>query len=70
ASSWQSHVNNVTRMIKEYKSLTKASAAQIIGYEDLVTLQKDLKTAEKVIKHMDAYQKFMGITGVKESKLT
>ncbi|MEK5487367.1 hypothetical protein [Lysinibacillus sp. FSL M8-0355] len=70
ASSWQSHVNNVNRMIKEYKSLTKASAAQIIGYDNLVTLQKDLKTAEKVIKDMDAYQKLMGITGVKESKLT
>ncbi|KPN96098.1 hypothetical protein [Lysinibacillus sp. ZYM-1] len=69
ASSWQSHVNNVNRMIKEYKSLTKASAAQIIGYDSLVTLQKDLKTAEKVIKDMDAYQKLSGTTGVTESKL-
>ncbi|WP_155591516.1 hypothetical protein [Lysinibacillus cavernae] len=69
ASSWQSHVNNVNRMIKEYKSLTKASAAQIVGYDALVTLQKDLKTAEKVIKDMDAYQKLSVTTGVTESKL-
>ncbi|WEA37895.1 hypothetical protein [Lysinibacillus fusiformis] len=69
ASSWQSHVNNVARMVKEYKSLTKASAAQIEGYDSLVTLQKDLKTAEKVIKDMDAYQKLSGVTGVTESKL-
>jgi len=69
ASSWQSHVNNVARMVKEYKSLTKASAAKIEGYDSLVTLQKDLKTAEKVIKDMDAYQKLSGTTGVTESKL-
>lgn len=69
ASSWQSHVNNVNQIIKEYKSLTKASAAQIIGYDNLVTLQKDLKAAEKVIKDMDAYQKLSATTGVTESKL-
>ncbi|MGG2073232.1 hypothetical protein AB1J28_07775 [Lysinibacillus irui] len=69
ASSWQSHVNNVNRMIKEYKSLTKTSAAQIVGYDSLVTLQKDLKAAEKVIKDMDAYQKLSRTAGVTESKL-
>lgn len=69
AGSWQSHVNNVNQMIKEYKSLTKASAAQINGYDSLVTLQKDLKAAEKVIKDMDAYQKLSATTGVTESKL-
>ncbi|WP_249664451.1 hypothetical protein, partial [Lysinibacillus sp. D4B1_S16] len=46
-----------------------ASAAQIEGYDSLVTLKKDLKTAEKVIKDMDAYQKLSGVTGVTESKL-
>ncbi|MFJ7368215.1 hypothetical protein ACIQVU_02020 [Lysinibacillus sp. NPDC098008] len=69
ASSWQSHVNNVNRMIKEYKGLTKASAAQITDYNSLATLQKDLKVAEKVIKSIDAYQKLAEVAGVKESKL-
>ncbi|WP_341299663.1 hypothetical protein MHB44_14030 [Lysinibacillus sp. FSL H8-0500] len=69
ASSWQSHVNNVGRMVKEYKGLTKVSAAQITDYNRLVTLQKDLKIAEKVIKSIDAYQKLTEVAGVKESKL-
>lgn len=67
--SWQSHVNNVNRIINEYKSLTKNSAAKIIGYEDILTLQKDFKAAEKVIKDMDAYKKLSQTTGVAESKL-
>ncbi|MGE7947580.1 hypothetical protein [Lysinibacillus sp. NPDC093688] len=67
--SWQGHVNNVNRIINEYKGLTKNSAAKIVGYDSLVTLQKDFKAAEKMIKDMDAYQKLSETPGVAESKL-
>ena len=67
--SWQSHVNNVNRIINEYKGLTKNSAAKIVGYGSIVTLQKDFKTAEKIIKDMDAYNKLSETPGVAESKL-
>jgi len=67
--SWQSHVNNVNRIINEYKGLTKTSSAKIVGYDSIVTLQKNLKTAEKVIKDMDAYKKLSEVTGVTQSKL-
>ncbi|MEB2299750.1 hypothetical protein LAV72_08965 [Lysinibacillus xylanilyticus] len=67
--SWQGHVNNVNRIINEYKGLTKNSAAKIVGYNSLVTLQKDFKAAEKMIKDMDAYQKLSETPGVAESKL-
>ncbi len=67
--SWQSHVNNINRIINEYKGLTKNSAAKIIGYEDILILQKDFKATEKVIKDMDAYKKLSQTTGVAESKL-
>ncbi|MGE8005588.1 hypothetical protein [Lysinibacillus sp. NPDC093216] len=68
-TSWQSHVNNVNRIINEYKGLTKNSAAKIVGYDSMVTLQKDFKAAEKIIKDMDAYQKLSVTPGVAESKL-
>ncbi|KOS60076.1 hypothetical protein FJQ98_18260 [Lysinibacillus agricola] len=68
-NSWQGHVNNVNRIINEYKGLTKTSVAKIVGYESIVTLQKDFKTAEKIIKDMDAYQKLSETPGVAESKL-
>lgn len=67
--SWQGHVNNVNRIINEYKGLTKNSAAKIVGYNSLLTLQKDFKAAEKIIKDMDAYQKLSETPGVAESKL-
>lgn len=67
--SWQGHINNVNRIINEYKSLTKNSAAKIVGYNSLLTLQKDFKAAEKIIKDMDAYQKLSETPGVAESKL-
>ncbi|MBG9456336.1 rhoptry protein [Lysinibacillus sphaericus] len=67
--SWQGHVNNVNRIINEYKGLTKNSAAKIVGYNSLITLQKDFKAAEKIIKDMDAYQKLSETPGVAESKL-
>ncbi|WP_264987032.1 hypothetical protein [Lysinibacillus piscis] len=66
--SWQSHVNNVNRIITEYKGLTKASAMQIVNYERLVTLQKDLKIADKVIKDIDAYKQLTETKGVAENK--
>jgi len=67
--SWQSHVNNINRIINEYKGLTKNSAAKIVGYDSLITLQKDFKAAEKIIKDMEAYQKLSETPGVAESKL-
>lgn len=67
--SWQGHVNNVNRIINEYKGLTKNSAAKIVGYERIVTLQKDFKAADKIIKDMNAYQKLSETPGVAESKL-
>ena len=69
AQTWQNHVTNVNRIISEYKSLTKTSAGKIIGYEGITQLQKDLKTAEKIIKQIDAYDALLKLTGVKESKL-
>ncbi|MFJ7888342.1 hypothetical protein ACIQYL_09660 [Lysinibacillus xylanilyticus] len=68
-TTWQSHVNNVNRIINEYKGLTKNSAAKIVGYDSMVTLQKDFKAAEKIIKDMDAYKKLSVTPGVAESKL-
>ncbi|MEB2280745.1 hypothetical protein LAV73_12135 [Lysinibacillus xylanilyticus] len=68
-TTWQSHVNNVNRIINEYKGLTKNSAAKIVGYDSIVTLQKDFKAAEKIVKDMDAYQKLSVTPGVAESKL-
>lgn len=68
-TTWQSHVNNVNRIINEYKGLTKNSAAKIVGYNSMVTLQKDFKAAEKIIKDMDAYKKLSVTPGVAESKL-
>jgi len=69
AQTWQSHVTTVNRIINEYKGLTKTSAAKIIGYDRIVTLQKDLKTADKVIKEMDAYKKLSEVQGVAGNKL-
>lgn len=69
STSWQSHVNNVDRLVAEYKGLTKNSTTQIIGYSQLVTLQKDLKTALKVIQSIDAYQKLSETKGVASNKL-
>ncbi|MFJ8514304.1 hypothetical protein [Lysinibacillus xylanilyticus] len=68
-TTWQSHVNNVNRIINEYKGLTKNSAAKIVGYDSMVTLQKNFKAAEKIIKDMDAYKKLSVTPGVAESKL-
>ncbi|PJO41763.1 hypothetical protein [Lysinibacillus xylanilyticus] len=68
-TTWQSHVNNVNRIINEYKGLTKNSAAKIVGYDSMVTLQKDFKAADKIIKDMDAYKKLSVTPGVAESKL-
>lgn len=68
-TTWQSHVNNVNRIINEYKGLTKNSAAKIVGYDSMITLQKDFKAAEKIIKDMDAYKKLSVTPGVAESKL-
>ena len=69
AVTWQGYVNNVNKIIADYKTLTKNSTAKIIGYDRILQLQKDFKTAEKVIKQMDAYKKLAGTTGVAESKL-
>ncbi|WP_107838923.1 hypothetical protein [Metasolibacillus meyeri] len=69
STSWQSHVNNVNRLVLEYKGLTKNSATQIVGYDKLLTLQKDLKTALKVIQSIDAYQKLSTTNGVASNKL-
>ncbi|MFY0517984.1 hypothetical protein ACOMCU_09135 [Lysinibacillus sp. UGB7] len=69
AESWQGHVKNVNQIITDYKSLTKTSAAKIIGYQSILTLQKDIKTAEKVIKDMVAYKNLTLTSGVAESKL-
>ncbi|KOP78266.1 rhoptry protein [Lysinibacillus sp. FJAT-14745] len=67
--TWKEIVDNVNKIISDYKNLTKTSAAQIIDYDRILTLQKDLKTAEKVIKDMDAYQTLKKTPGVSESKL-
>ncbi|MDM5249091.1 MULTISPECIES: hypothetical protein [unclassified Lysinibacillus] len=67
--TWKEIVDNVNKIISDYKNLTKTSAAQIIDYDRIVTLQKDLKTAEKVIKDIDAYLNLKKTSGVSESKL-
>lgn len=67
--TWKENVDNVNKIISDYKNLTKTSAAQIKDYDRILTLQKDLKTAEKVIKDMDAYLKLKKTPGVSESKL-
>ncbi|MFJ7735469.1 hypothetical protein ACIQ2D_03910 [Lysinibacillus sp. NPDC097287] len=69
AETWQDHVSNVNRIIAAYKNLTTNSEAKVIGYAAIATLQKDLKTAEKVIKQIDEYNSLTAINGVKESKL-
>ncbi|MEC1178673.1 hypothetical protein P9B03_09285 [Metasolibacillus meyeri] len=69
STSWQSHVNYVNRLMLEYKGLTKNSATQIVGYDKLLTLQKDLKTALKVVQSIDAYQKLSTTNGVASNKL-
>ncbi|QDP99231.1 hypothetical protein FOH38_00965 [Lysinibacillus fusiformis] len=69
AETWQDHVKNVNKIIVDYKSLTKTSTAKIIGYQSILTLQKDLKTAEKIIKDMVAYKNLTLTSGVAESKL-
>ncbi|MEO4052221.1 hypothetical protein [Solibacillus sp. CAU 1738] len=69
AETWKDHVTNVNRIISEYKTLTKTSAAKIVGYEGVIQLQKDLKTAEKVIKQIESYTLLLNTSGVKESKL-
>lgn len=69
AQTWQEHVSDVNRIIAKYKGLTTNAKAEIVGYADIVTLQKDLKTADKVIKQIDAYIALTAINGVKENKL-
>ncbi|KOS68083.1 rhoptry protein [Lysinibacillus contaminans] len=69
AETWQAHVSNVNRIIASYKNLTTNSEAKVIGYAAIVTLQKDLKTAEKIIKQIEEYNALTAINGVKESKL-
>lgn len=69
AQTWQEHVSNVNRIIAKYKGLTTTSKTKILGYADIVKLQKDLKTAEKVIKQIDAYNALTAINGIKVSKL-
>lgn len=67
--TWQDHVTNVNRIISQYKNLTKTSAAKIIGYTEITQLQKDFKTADKVIKQIKEYDGLSKVSGVKESKL-
>ncbi|MEG0385395.1 MAG: hypothetical protein RR642_11635 [Solibacillus sp.] len=67
--TWQEHVTNVNQIISQYKSLTKTSAAKIIGYTEITQLQKDFKTADKVNKQIKEYDGLSKVTGVKESKL-
>lgn len=67
--TWQEHVTNVNRIISQYKSLTKTSAAKIIGYAEIAQLQKDFKTADKVTKKIKEYNALLNVSGVKESKL-
>lgn len=69
STSWNSYVNDINRLVSEYKGLTKASATQIVGYDKLLTLQKDFKTALKVIQSIDAYQKLSTTKGVASNKL-
>lgn len=69
ADSWQGYVNNINKIVSDYKSLTKNSAAKIIDYDRILILQKDFKAAEKVIKDIDGYKKLANTAGVTESKL-
>ncbi|WP_107924625.1 hypothetical protein [Lysinibacillus parviboronicapiens] len=69
AETWQDHVKVVNKIIADYKTLTKNSAAKIIGYQSILTLQKDLKAAEKIIKDMVAYNNLKLTSGVAASKL-
>lgn len=69
ADTWQGYVNNINKIVSDYKSLTKNSAAKIIDYDRILIMQKDFKAAEKVIKDMDGYKKLANTAGVTESKL-
>lgn len=67
--TWQHHVTNVNQIISQYKNLTTSAEASVIGYAAIVQLQKDFKTAYKVITKINDYTALSGISGVKESKL-
>ncbi|MEK4423954.1 hypothetical protein [Solibacillus sp. FSL K6-1523] len=67
--TWHDYVADVNRIISQYKSLTKTSAAKIISYTEIVQLQKDFKTADKVNKQIKEYDGLSQVSGVKESKL-
>lgn len=69
ADTWQGYVNNINKIVSDYKSLTKNSAAKIIDYDRILIMQKDFKAAEKVIKDIDGYKKLANTAGVTESKL-
>lgn len=61
-------IKEINKAITNYKTLTKESAKMIKGYAELLQLQKDIKTAEKVRTQLDNYQLLLETEGVSYSK--
>ncbi|MEG0383328.1 MAG: hypothetical protein RR642_01110 [Solibacillus sp.] len=68
AESWSGYSKDVNTAISEYKSLTKQAASKVKGYQQTLTLQKDLKVAEKVVKQIETYL-LLNPAGTQFSKL-
>lgn len=67
--TWSDYGKNIGRIISDYKALTKNSAAKIVDYTGITTLQRDLKVAENVIKQIQKYNTLASTSGTKESQL-
>ncbi|MFJ7731526.1 hypothetical protein ACIQXF_06475 [Lysinibacillus sp. NPDC097231] len=59
----------INKSIATYKTLTKDNAKKITGYTELVKLQKDIKTAEKVVAQIEKYKLMFDTEGTKYSKV-
>ncbi|GEM_PF-365777 len=59
----------INKAIATYKTLTKDNAKKITGYTELVQLQKDIKTAEKVVAQIEKYKLMFDTEGTKYSKV-
>ncbi|WP_332650863.1 hypothetical protein [Lysinibacillus sp. 54212] len=68
-ATWDEYAENIKRIIADYKTLTKNSAAKIVDYAGITTLQRDLKASENVIKQINKYNALAKTSSTKESQL-
>lgn len=67
-SNWKENMKKVDSTVLQYKDLSKDTAKYVKNYPSLLQLQKDLKTAEKIIIQIDKYKVLLDSEDVSYSK--